>query len=143
MFTTPPVVKNILIINVLMFFATMSFKSIGIDLDEYLALYYWGSPKFMPHQLITHAFMHANFAHIFFNMFAVWMFGRNLELFWGPKRFLTYYVLVAIGAGVIYELYLTYDFSVMNALLTELQNHPSPVIFFTICKKIYSCGNGP
>ncbi len=143
MFTTPPVVKNILIINVLMFFATASLKNMGIDIENYLALYYWGSDKFMPHQLLTHAFMHANFSHIFFNMFAVWMFGRNLEVFWGPKRFLTYYILVAIGAGIIYELYLTYDFSVMNHLLTELQTNPSPVIFSEFVKRYIPVGFDP
>ena len=67
-------------------------------------------------QLISYMFMHANFQHIFFNMFAVWMFGRVLEQVWGPKRFLTYYLICGIGAGLIQELvqYLEYAFTLSN-----------------------------
>ena len=59
---------------------------------------------FNPAQLITYMFMHGGFTHLFFNMFAVWMFGRILEQVWGPKRFLFYYILCGIGAGIIQEI---------------------------------------
>ena len=81
----PTVTKNLLIINVLCF------------------LHFFLASDFNPAQLITYMFMHANFQHIFFNMFAVWMFGRTLEMVWGPKRFLFYYILCGIGAGLIQE----------------------------------------
>lgn len=99
----PTVTKNLLIINALMFFGTLVAKSYGIDLASYLGLHFILSDRFNAAQLITYMFMHAGFTHVFFNMFAVWMFGRILEQVWGPKRFLTYYLLCGIGAGLIQE----------------------------------------
>lgn len=99
----PPVVKNLLIINGIMFFATYVFKkSLGLDLTEHLALFYFSSPKFRVWQLVTHLFMHANIGHIFSNMFALWMFGAILENYMGSKKFLNYYILSGIGASVLY-----------------------------------------
>jgi rhomboid family protein len=97
----PPVVKNLLIINGLFFLATILLQSQGIDLGDYLGLHYWKSPGFYPHQLITYMFMHGGFTHILFNMFAVYMFGRVLEGVWGQKRFLIFYMVTGIGAGII------------------------------------------
>ena len=99
----PPVVKNILIINVLVYFGMIVAARYGIDLDKWLALHFVLADDFNAAQLFTYMFMHANFSHIFFNMFAVWMFGRILEQVWGPKRFLTYYLVCGIGAGLIQE----------------------------------------
>ena len=96
------VVKNLLIINGLMFLATISLESFGVDLTKLFGLHQFQSPDFMPHQLITHFFMHANFTHLFFNMFALWMFGKILENTWGGKRFLTYYMITGIGAAFIH-----------------------------------------
>jgi len=104
----PLVVKNILIINVLFFLATLSVgKTFGIDLSNILGLHYFSSESFKPYQLVTYMFMHGGFGHIFFNMFAVWMFGRVLEDVWGPKRFLIYYFVTGIGAALI-QLTVTY-----------------------------------
>ena len=100
----PPVTKNLIIINVLVFFGTYVTKGYGIDLAEYLGLLFFLADNFNVGQLISYMFMHANFSHIFFNMFAVWMFGRILEQAWGSKRFLTYYIVCGIGAGLIQEL---------------------------------------
>jgi membrane associated rhomboid family serine protease len=88
----PVVTKNIIIINILLFLATMVAKGYGVDLTDYLGLHYFMASDFNPAQLITYMFMHGGFTHIFFNMFAVWMFGRTLETVWGPRRFLFYYV---------------------------------------------------
>lgn len=98
----PPVVKNLLIINVL-FFATMfMFRSSegGYLLVEQLSVFYFDSPHFKIWQPITYMFMHspANFAHIFFNMFALFMFGGVLESRWGAKRFLNFYMITGLGA---------------------------------------------
>ena len=104
----PIVVKNILIVNVLFFLATLSVgRTFGIDLSDILGLHYFSAEHFKPYQLITYMFMHGGFGHIFFNMFAVWMFGRVLEDLWGPKRFLMYYFVTGIGAALI-QLAVTY-----------------------------------
>lgn len=99
----PTVTKNLLIINVLCFFGAIVAQKYGINLNNYLGLHFFLASDFNLAQLITYMFMHANFQHIFFNMFAVWMFGRVLEQVWGPKRFLFYYILCGIGAGLVQE----------------------------------------
>ncbi|MBB4037969.1 membrane associated rhomboid family serine protease [Dysgonomonas hofstadii] len=101
----PVVTRNLLIINVLVFFATALLKN--INFDNYLSLHYIASDLFMPHQIITYMFMHGSIGHIFFNMFAVFMFGRVLETVWGPKKFLIYYIITGIGAAVL-QMIITY-----------------------------------
>lgn len=100
----PTVTKNLIIINVLMFFGTIVAGRYGIDLNEYLGLHFFLADKFNPAQLFTYMFMHGGLGHLFFNMFAVWMFGRVLEQVWGPSRFLFYYILCGVGAGVVQEI---------------------------------------
>lgn len=102
--TIPPVVKNLIIINVLMWLATIFLKFRGIDLSNILGLHYIESPEFRPYQLITHMFMHDNSGpmHLIFNMFALWMFGRVLESVWGPKRFFIYYFVTGLGAAILH-----------------------------------------
>jgi membrane associated rhomboid family serine protease len=99
----PTVTKNLIIINVLVFFGTLVAQRYGIDLTNYLGLHFFLASDFNPAQLITYMFMHGGFSHIFFNMFAVFMFGTVLERTWGPKRFLFYYIACGIGAGLIQE----------------------------------------
>lgn len=99
----PTVTKNLIIINVLVFFGTLVAQRYGINLSDYLGLHFFLASDFNPAQLITYMFMHGGFSHIFFNMFAVFMFGPILEQAWGPKRFLFYYILCGIGAGLIQE----------------------------------------
>ncbi len=96
----PLVVKNLLIINALFYLATLALESTGIDLYKTLSLYYPTSKQFGIWQFVTYMFMHGSFTHILFNMFALWMFGNVLENVWGPKRFLNYYLLTGIGAGI-------------------------------------------
>ena len=98
----PEIVKNLLIINGLFFLATISLESYGINFTKWFALHQFQSQDFMPHQLITHLFMHGNFTHLLFNMFALWMFGKTLENVWGGKRFLTYYMITGIGAAFVH-----------------------------------------
>ncbi len=100
---TPPVVKNLIIINALMFLALLGVKSaFNIDLNRDLGLYYFKSPNFEPYQIITHMFMHGSIGHIFFNMFALWMFGKVLESVWGPRRFFIYYIITGLGAALLH-----------------------------------------
>ena len=105
----PEIIKNLLIINGLLFFATITLDNFGIDLNKLLALYQFQSPNFRPHQLITHFFMHGDFTHLLFNMFAIWMFGKTLENIWGAKRFLTFYIITALGAAAIHIFVIQYQ----------------------------------
>lgn len=99
----PTVTKNLIIINVLLFLGGIVANGYGVDLSNYLGLHFFLADDFNLAQLFTYMFMHAGFQHIFFNMFAVWMFGRVLEQVWGPKRFLFYYIVCGIGAGLVQE----------------------------------------
>ena len=99
----PPVVKHLLIINVLLYLATFTMNRFQIDLTDYLGLHFFKASDFRAYQLITYIFMHGNFEHLFFNMFALWMFGNTLENIWGSKRFLWFYMLCGIGAGLCQE----------------------------------------
>ena len=100
----PPITKNLLIINVLCFFASIAFASHGIDFDELFGLHFFLASHFRPWQLFTYMFMHAGWQHLFFNMFAVWMFGRIMEQTMGQGRFLFYYLTCGLGAGLMQEL---------------------------------------
>ena len=99
----PTVVKNLLIINILLYLATITLTRFNIDLTDSLGLHFFMSSDFRLYQIITYMFMHANFGHMFFNMFALWMFGATLENIWGPKRFLLFYILCGLGAGLMQE----------------------------------------
>lgn len=127
-----PIVKNLIIINVLFFLAMMGVENItrgGTDLNDVLGLHYWGSDKFEPYQFVTYMFMHGGFSHIFFNMFAVWMFGNVLEQVWGPKRFLIYYLVTGVGAGVLHMLIMWFQFSGLQAEINTFMLQPTPVDF--------------
>ncbi|NHA06415.1 rhomboid family intramembrane serine protease [Mucilaginibacter sp. HC2] len=97
----PPVVKNLLIINVLFFIGTYILGRSGINLELYLSCFYFNSPFFHPWQIVSYMFMHANIQHIFFNMFALFMFGPTIEYTLGSKRFLQYYFITGIGAVIL------------------------------------------
>lgn len=94
----PPVIKNLVIANALVFIAELTF---GEPLLNVLALHYYQSPEFGLWQFLTHMFTHGSFMHILFNMLALWMFGSTLEDIWGGKRFLIFYLLCGLGAAVV------------------------------------------
>ncbi len=100
----PTITKNLLIINVLAFLAYLVLSYRGIDLNNIFGLHFFLASKFHIYQLFTYMFMHANFEHVFFNMFALWMFGCVMERVWGPKKFLFYYIFCGIGAGIVQEI---------------------------------------
>ena len=118
----PPIVKNLIAINIILWLATLALPNIlsrwglNIDLTDSLGMHYWASDKFNPAQLITYIFMHAGFNHIYFNMFALYMFVGVLEQLWGPKRFLFYYLVTGVGAGIIQQLFWAIEFQ--SALTT-------------------------
>lgn len=107
----PTVTKNLLIINVLVFLAGYALQGYGVDLDSMFGLHYFMASDFRVYQLFTYLFLHGGFTHLFFNMFAVWMFGRILEHVWGPKRFLFYYFVCGVGAGLCQELVQFVDYT--------------------------------
>ena len=139
----PTVTKNLLIINVLVFLATIVAQSYGLDLARYLGLHFFLADNFNIAQLITYMFMHGGFTHLFFNMFALWMFGRTLEYELGSQRFLTFYMVCGVGAALIQ--YLTAlafgelplllvgaSGAVMGLLLAFGVMHPNAVIMLLI-----------
>ena len=102
---TPPVVKNLIIINVVMLLGLFLFQRLfNVNLNAILGLYYFQSPLFKPWQIVTHMFMHGGIAHIFFNMWALWIFGKTLESVWGSQRFLIYYLVTGLGAAFFHML---------------------------------------
>jgi membrane associated rhomboid family serine protease len=115
----PEVIKNLIIINVLMFLASLIFEP---TMTEYLAMYPISSEAFRPYQIITHMFMHANGFHIFFNMYALFMFGRDSELAMGAKKFLLFYFITGLGAVVLHQLagYLELQYAISRLSTDEL-----------------------
>ncbi len=130
--SVPNVVKNLIIINVLIFLLQNVSGMQGFDFDGYFALHFWKSPEFRWWQMITHMFMHGSLMHIFMNMFALWMFGRILESVWGPKRFLIFYFVCGIGAAVCHMGALTYEHMPFLGVLQQYQQHPNISDFITI-----------
>ena len=127
----PIVTKNLLIINVLAFLAYYVLYFRGIDLNSIFGLHFFLASKFHLYQFFTYMFMHGGWMHLFFNMFALWMFGCVMEQVWGPKKFLFYYILCGVGAGLIQEI------SQYVQLYTVLSSQPS-VGFATLATEAWS-----
>lgn len=121
-----PVVKNLMIANGLVFLAQLTFEN-KFPVYEWFAQHHFLSKEFKPHQLLTYMFMHStqNFGHLLFNMLALFMFGTKLEMVWGAKRFLTFYLICGIGAGVISGIATLIQTYPMINDLNFLQEHPS------------------
>lgn len=135
----PPITKNIIIINSIIWIATITLPKIaGIDLVKYLGLHYWAATDFNPAQLVTSMFMHdpSSIAHLFFNMFSLWIFGKVLENVWGSKRFLFYYISTGIGAALIQELVwmLTWEsgFMLSNSLTGDVVMQGSEAVDYAL-----------
>jgi membrane associated rhomboid family serine protease len=123
----PPVTKNIIIINVLLFILTNLLQQTQqIDLNQHLGLHYHLAPDFKPHQFITYLFMHGSISHIFFNMFGVFIFGQVLEHTWGPKRFIIFYILTGLGAALTQ--YIINHFSITETLSVINDQIASPML---------------
>jgi membrane associated rhomboid family serine protease len=118
-FRAPEVVKNLIILNVLFFLATIAFSRLNVNLTDILGMFYFQSVNFKPWSLITHFFMHGGLMHLFFNMFGLWMFGSRLEQIWGPRRFLTFYFITAVGAFLLHFLVV---YIRIQSILPELDN---------------------
>ncbi len=122
-----PAVKVLIIINVLMYFITLMFdKRSGTNLANTLGLHLPQSEYWAPYQYITHMFMHGSFSHLFFNMFALFMFGRVLESVWGSNRFLVYYFVTGLGAAALNSAVGWWEYHKMYEQLLAFQNTPEP-----------------
>lgn len=118
----PTITKNLLIINIIAFFALYVFSMRGVDLNDMFGLHFFKASHFHLYQFVTYMFCHAGFTHLFFNMFALWMFGMTIESVMGPKRFLTYYMVCGIGAGIVQELVQLITFYAMGFGAYEMAN---------------------
>jgi membrane associated rhomboid family serine protease len=125
MLNMPPVVKNLILANILFFLVTFILQQTGTDLTRILGLYYPASEHFELYQVFTHMFMHGSIGHIFFNMFALYMFGRVLESVWGPKRFLTFYLVTGLGAAALHTFVLFLEY---RSLLSKID--PEQIEYF-------------
>jgi len=107
---------------VILFLATLVMQgTFGFDLSRYLALFHIKSEYFRPYQFVTHMFMHGGIMHIFFNMFALWMFGRVLESVWGPRRFFIYYMITGLGAALVHMTVLYIQYKSLEAQMSQEQ----------------------
>ncbi len=133
----PPVVKNLLIINILFFIATWIFGNRGVDLSAYLGVFYFDSPHFKVWQVISYMFMHAGFAHIFFNMFALFSFGTTLEYVMGSKRFLNFYLITGLGALALQMLVQAFEVYSITGSITVGNFAPTTQEQFDTLHQIY------
>jgi membrane associated rhomboid family serine protease len=116
-----PVIKNILIINIALFVLKILAANFGINLNPLLSLHFYESESFLPFQFITYAFMHADFMHLFFNMFMVLMFGTILEKMWGAQKFIIFYFVCSIGAAILHMTIQAFEYQSLASQLTENQ----------------------
>lgn len=123
----PPAVKILIIINVAMFFLSMfADKTLGIDTANILGLHLPQSTYWWPWQYVTHMFMHGSISHLFFNMFALYMFGRVLESVWGTNRFLFYYFTCGLGAAMLNSAVGWFEIDRMYEQFEAFRNTPEP-----------------
>lgn len=132
----PPGVRQLLTINVVMFFLTIIVRSTGVNLNQWLGLHLVGSQMWGPWQYITSMFMHGGFGHLFFNMFALFMFGRVLEQVWGTKRFIMYYMICGLGAGMLHNFVSWYEFNKVLEPCREFAMNASPEALYDVAKHL-------
>jgi len=132
---TPMVVKNLIIINVLMMLATYAMQGVGYDFTDMFGMHYPASDKFRLYQVVTHMFMHGGFMHLFFNMFALWMFGRVLESIWGPRRFLIYYFVTGLGAVALHMFVNHLEIISIKNAMVAFSNTPAPELLEKFANK--------
>lgn len=137
-----PVVMNLLIINVLLYAAGKVLGSqMKIDFDEIFGLHYIFSEQFRVWQFITFAFMHGSITHLICNMFAVYMFGKIIEQTWGARKFLTYYLITAIGSGLIQQVAFYIDINTMVATVDSYLTNPTTEALQALIKKYPAFSN--
>lgn len=123
MFRLTPVVKNLLIINIVVFLLP---SLLNAELSGLFGLHYVGSERFLAFQFVTYMFLHGGWGHLFSNMFALFIFGPMLEKFWGNKKFFLYYMVTGIGAGILYSGIYFWEMKALEADVMAYVEAPSP-----------------
>jgi membrane associated rhomboid family serine protease len=131
----PPVIKNLLLLNIVVFIGIEIFEAQGIFLRNILSAYPINSPFFQPYQAVSHMFVHADIGHIFFNMFALVVFGSMLERVWGAKRFFIFYFASGIGAFLLYQSISMFQIHEISKLIFSQGYDPS-ILFYDIKNSI-------
>jgi membrane associated rhomboid family serine protease len=139
----PPAVKNLIIINAVLLLLATVLERTGFDLVRYLGLFYPGSDLFRPYQLATHMFMHGGLMHLFFNMYALWIFGSALEQVWGSKRFLFYYFVTGMGAAALHIFVSWIEISHVQSAAKALMNTLTPEAFEEFAVKYFGKNINP
>ncbi len=133
--TLPIVIRNLLIANIVVFLADMALTRMSaFNMTDWFALHNFQSEKFSPIQLVTYMFMHGGLSHIFFNMFALVMFGRILEQVWGGKRFLIYYLVTGVGAALCQLVVSYFSLASLQAEVTAYINTPDPELLMRLIR---------
>ena len=118
----PPVVKNIILINVIVLLADYTAQHIyGINLSGILGLHFPKSELFMPVQFVTYMFMHGGVLHLVFNMYALFIFGQVLEQVWGSKRFFIFYMVCGLGAAFVHETVILFQYEKIMSVISSDQ----------------------
>ncbi len=132
----PVVTKNLIIINTILWLAsTVMEEQFGYSLNEHFGLFYPLSSLFAPYQFVTHLFLHGGFTHLLLNMFALWMFGRILENYWGAKRFMIYYFVTGLGAASLQTLFSWYEIHQLSGIIQHYAEAPNSIDFIALMKK--------
>lgn len=129
-----PVVRNLLLINIVAYFLDTLLNGLP---NHYLSFYSYMSDNFAPYQLFTYMFLHGGFMHLLSNMFGLFIFGPMLERFWGSQRFLQFYIITGVGAGVIYSLVNFYEFNKLENAVEQYVESPAPDVFFSFLRDYY------
>lgn len=127
-------VRNLLIINIAIFLV-QELGILNINFSYQFGLHHIDSPYFQPYQLITHIFMHGDIGHIFSNMFALFIFGPILENMWGSKRFLTFYMVCGLGAGLLHSIVNHIEIQRIQEVVSLYMENPTPTAFESILQK--------
>jgi membrane associated rhomboid family serine protease len=135
MFNITPMVRNLLIINVVVFIL----QGNVFDYRQF-ALHHFGSDYFQPIQLFTHMFLHGGWAHLFSNMFSLFIFGPLLERFWGAQRFLAFYLITGLGASMLYSGVRAYELHGIEQEAVQYIENPTPAGFYNFMESHYSGG---
>lgn len=115
----PQVTKNLLLLNIAFFVATIVLETQGINLRQSFGIHAINSTLFRPYQIITHFFMHEDFMHLFYNMFGLFIFGAHLERFWGEKKFFIFYFIVAIGSFAVLNTISVYELTQIKSTISK------------------------
>ncbi|GHT74281.1 rhomboid family intramembrane serine protease [Bacteroidia bacterium] len=131
-----PIIKRLIIINVVMLVLTMLTEHAGIDLVQWFGLYYFKSQYFQPYQFVTHIFMHGGWMHLLFNMYALYIFGTALEQVWGGKRLLIYYFTTGLGAATLHTFVNYLEISHLEEAVSAFINTPTPELLTSLVKTL-------